>query len=203
MLKRLLAMIALSSLFVSLALADDDVLALVTKGKVTSNSAGVTKLSLEDKMQVKGGYGLLETDAGQQVFTLQNLNTGTLKLTQIGVVVGLDGYELENKVSCGFGHTGCSTDSYMNKQGYDDYMSVANQNLGEYLAVTASKTTIITTIGSFSMPQVKFSTGAMVVGVNSNGTIYKIRSATATNRIASDVLRNIGNDLNRILYTNY
>ena len=55
MFKKALSILALGSLPLSLALAQEDVLALVTKGKVTSESVGVTKLNTEEKKQVKGG----------------------------------------------------------------------------------------------------------------------------------------------------
>lgn len=55
MFKRVLSILVLGSLPLSLALAQEDVLALVSKGKVTSESVGVTKLNTEEKKQVKGG----------------------------------------------------------------------------------------------------------------------------------------------------
>ncbi|EIA5267518.1 hypothetical protein K7L96_001081 [Campylobacter jejuni] len=48
----------------------------------------------------------------------------------------------------------------------------------------------------------KFSNGGIIVGINGD-TIYKIRSATATNTVAQEVLRKIGNDLNKILVTQF
>lgn len=68
------------------------------------------------------------------------------------------------------------------------------------MAVTATKTTIINPI--LGTPQVKFSNGGIIVGI-SGDTIYKIRSATATNTVAQEVLRKIGNDLNKILITQF
>mgnify|MGYP006977111281 FL=1 len=58
MFKKALSILALGSLPLSLALAQEDVLALVSKGKVTSESVGVTKLNTEEKKQVKGGDSL-------------------------------------------------------------------------------------------------------------------------------------------------
>ncbi|WP_104721604.1 hypothetical protein [Helicobacter mesocricetorum] len=55
MLKKVFSILALGSLSVSFALAQEDILALVSKGRVTSNSVGVTKLNIEEKKQVKGG----------------------------------------------------------------------------------------------------------------------------------------------------
>lgn len=128
-----------------------------------------------------------------------SLNGATI--TQIGVVVGLTPYELDNKVACGFGGDNCSTSSYVNKQSYNDLVTIANPDLNEYLAVTATKTT---TIGAYGVPQNQFTNSAVVVGLNySNGTIYKIRNVTSNNSIASEVWRRVGNDLNGILLNQY
>lgn len=55
MLKKFLGILTLSSLLLSGAYASD-ILALVSKGKISDTSAGVKVLSLEEEMQVKGGY---------------------------------------------------------------------------------------------------------------------------------------------------
>ena len=55
MLKKILSLVALGSLFVSSALADD-VLAKVSKGALSDNSQGVKVLSLDEMKEVKGGY---------------------------------------------------------------------------------------------------------------------------------------------------
>ncbi|MBX7490501.1 hypothetical protein [Helicobacter turcicus] len=194
MFKKLFCIVALGSLLASSAVAIDDVLALVSNGKLTSNSLGVTKLNIDDKMQVKGGY------RHSNLVTFQNSSIGNTRFSQIGVVLELSDYELRNEVSCGFGiASGCSTRSYVNQQGYRDYMSVANQNRGEYIAVTMTKTT---RPGLFGVSRPTFTKGAMVVGI-SNRMVYKIRNATAKNGIASEALRRIGNDLSRILVTQY
>ena len=201
MLKKILSLITLSSLLASLALADDDVLALVTKGKITSDSAGVTKLSLEDKMQVKGGYGLLETDAGQQVFTLQNLNTGTLKLTQIGVIIGITPFEKEYEVSCGFGSYRCDylKNDFNAKSNYRDLANIANPKLNQYLAITATKTFMMT---PFGIPKIQFAEGFAVVGVYGEN-VYKIRNTFASSAIAYDMKSRFQKQINNILAVQY
>ena len=55
MLKKILSLVALGSLFVSSALADD-VLAKVSKGALSDNSQGVKVLCLDEMKEVKGGY---------------------------------------------------------------------------------------------------------------------------------------------------
>ena len=194
--KKIFVLLALF-LLVNFAFAED-FLAKVSHGALSDTSPGVKKLSLEEMKEVKGGYGLLENSAGNSVFVFQNMNVGTTKLNQIGVVVGLTPYEKDNKVSCGFGGDRCLS-LYTNRQAYYDFASIANPDRGEFLAVTATK---ITVIGLFGIPQVKFSNGGMIVGI-SGDRIYKIRNATATNKVAQEVLRYVGNDLNRILATQF
>ena len=169
MIKKIFVILSISTFIINLSFASD-LLADLTNGKLSDNSPGVKVLSLDEKKSVKGGY----------------------------VIPMLTQYETANKVSCGFGLDGCST-SYINKQAYNEFISVANPNLGEFLAVTATKTT---TIGLFGVPQYNFATSGMIVGINSNGSIYKIRNAS-NNRITREVLSKIENDLNKILFTQY
>ena len=197
MIKKIFVILSLSTFIINLSFATD-LLADLTNGKLTDNSPGVKVLSLDEKKSVKGGYRLLETNAGQNVFLFENISGAGVSFTRIGVIPMLTRYETANKVSCGFGLDGCST-SYINKQAYNEFISVANPNLGEFLAVTATKTT---TIGLFGVPQYNFATSGMIVGINSNGSIYKIRNA-GNNRITREVLSKIENDLNKILFTQY
>ena len=199
MLRKFFSLAVLGSLFISPALADD-LLAKISNGAISDNSKGLKVLSLDEQKEVKGGYGLFEDSTGTSVFVFQNINSGVARTDQIGVVVGLTPYEIENKVSCGFGADGCSKSSFVNTQAYNDFVSIANPNLGEFLSVTATKTTIVNPL--FGIPQVKFSNDGVIVGI-SGDRIYKIRSATATNRVAQEVLRNIGNQLNQILVTQF
>lgn len=199
MLKKVLSIAIMSGLFSSGALAED-LLAKITNGALSDTSKGVRVLSAEEERNVVGGYGLIEND-GVNVFELMRSSLNGATITQIGVVVGLTPYELDNKVACGFGGDNCSTSSYVNKQSYNDLVTIANPDLNEYLAVTATKTT---TIGAYGVPQNQFTNSAVVVGLNySNGTIYKIRNVTSNNSIASEVWRRVGNDLNGILLNQY
>ncbi|TKX32166.1 hypothetical protein [Campylobacter estrildidarum] len=197
MIKKLLSVATLGALLASSAFGDD-FLAKVSNGALSDNSAGVKVLSLNEMKDVKGGYGLFRNSTGSNVFIFQNINLGMTKLSQIGVVVGVTEYEYRNKVLCGLGGDGCS-DLYTNKQAYSNLASIANPELGEYLAVTATKFTLI---GPFGIPQVKFSNGGMVVGI-SGDTIYKIRSANVSSSVAREVLNRVGNDLNKILVTQF
>ena len=152
-----------SALVASVSLADD-FLAKVSNGALSDNSAGVKKLTLDEASQVVGGYGILENASGQQVFLFKSLNSGVASLTQIGIVIGFTDYEITNRVSCGLGG-----DEYKNslrltapKSAYNQIASQANQNRGEYFALTTTKTATKTNFGV----QYKFATAAAVVGVS-------------------------------------
>ncbi|HEG5455831.1 TPA: hypothetical protein SD826_001710, partial [Campylobacter jejuni] len=55
MLKKLLSVVALGALLSSSAFAED-ILAKVSNGAISDNSAGVKVLSLDEMKEVKGGY---------------------------------------------------------------------------------------------------------------------------------------------------
>ncbi|EIE1466007.1 hypothetical protein KHU38_001442 [Campylobacter upsaliensis] len=114
MFQKLFSVIALSALLVSFSFAND-LLAKLSNGAVSDNSVGVKILSLDEMKEVRGGYGLFQNSTGDSVFVFQNMNLGTTKLSQIGVIVGLTPYEKDNKVSCGFGGDGCLNSLYTNK----------------------------------------------------------------------------------------
>lgn len=199
MFKKILSIVVMSGLFSSGAFAED-LLAQITNGALSDTSKGVRLLSAEEEKQIVGGYGLMENN-GVNVFELMRSSLNGATITQIGVVVGLNDFEMNNQVACGLNVTTCSTSSYVNKQSYNDLILIANPALNEYLAVTATKTTAI---GAYGVPQNQFTNSNVVVGLNhSNGTIYKIRNVTSNNSIASEVWRKFGNDLNGILLNQY
>ncbi len=59
MFKKLLSVVALGTLLSSSAFAED-ILAKVSNGAISDNSAGVKVLSLDEMKEVKGGYYLKE-----------------------------------------------------------------------------------------------------------------------------------------------
>ncbi len=185
MFKKALSILALGSLPLSLALAQEDVLALVSKGKVTSESVGVTKLNTEEKKQVKGGYIL------SPAITIQKYGIGMSGFTQVGVIVGLSQHELDNKAICGYNFSS-NCGGYMDKQRYNEYMSVADYNNNERIVATLTKTT---TPSFFGTPRLNFTKGGMVVGISSSGRLYKVRSLSAYHSIVSEVYNLKKNEL--------
>mgnify|MGYP006934517856 FL=1 len=185
------------ALTASVSLADD-FLAKVSKGALSDNSVGVKKLTADEASKVVGGYRLYN---GEQVYLLQSLNSGVTSLTQIGILVEFTAFELANSVSCGLGVTkDCQSNTRIPsaKSAYQQVASQANQNRGEYFALTATKTAVATNFGV----QYKFATAAAVVGV-SGGKAYRIRSGSASGTIFNEVKRAYENKLNQILVTKY
>ncbi|MDE5603238.1 MAG: hypothetical protein K2I71_04895 [Helicobacter sp.] len=184
MLKKVFSILALGSLSVSLALANEDVLALVSKGKVTSESVGVTKLNIEEKKQVKGGYVFRPAE------TLYRYRIGSSSIVQAGIAAGLSKYEFDNKVICGYNISSGCKGSYMAKQRFNDYMAVANYKNGEFIVATLTKTTTPTFFG----PKLNFGKGGMVASI-SNGRLYKIRSLSQYHSIVSEIYNLKKNEL--------
>lgn len=185
MFKKVLSILVLGSLPLSLALAQEDILALVSKGKVTSESVGVTRLNIEEKKQVKGGYVF------NPAITIQKYGIGMSGFTQVGIFAELSDYEFNNKVICGYASSGCKG-SYMAKQRYNEYMSVADYNNNERIVATLTKTT---TPSFFGTPRLNFTKGGMVVGISSSGRLYKVRSLSAYHSIVSEVYNLKKNEL--------
>lgn len=179
-----------------------DLLAFYSNGKLTEKSPGVKVLSLEEKKQVKGGYGLYQAPSGDTVFVFQNSNLGSVKFTQIGFLIGFSKFEVDNGVSCGFAKSDCQhlVGTYRAKSDFNDVASVADPKRNEFLAVTASKTT---TIGLFGIPQYQFSNGFSVVGIYSGGLMYKIRNTNARGIVVNDMKSKFQTQLNNILATQF
>ena len=201
MFKKLLSVLSLSAFLSTLSFATD-LLAFYSNGKLTENSPGVKVLSLEEKKNVRGGYGLYQAPSGDAVFIFQNSNLGSVKLTQIGFLIEFSDFEIKHGVSCGFARYECQhfVGTYRAKSDFNDVASVANPKRKEFLALTATKTT---TIGLFGLPQYKFSNGFSVVGVYSGGLMYKIRNTNARGIVANDMKSRFQKQLNNILATQF
>ena len=98
-----------------------DLLASLTKGKISDNSSGVKVLSLEEAKQVKGGYNIA---------TLENINTinlaGGATIKEAYAVINLAQVEIGNKTLCTFGATKCSRSLTLNKNRYNDFAKIAD-----------------------------------------------------------------------------
>ena len=189
----------LGALTASLSLADD-FLARVTNGALSDNSVGVKKLTADEASKVVGGYAVLGTNG--DYLTIANMRSGSTSFSQIGVVVMFSPFELENKTSCGLNDMRtCSGNVryYHAQSAYREVASIADQTKGEYLTITASKTTVS---GIFGVPQHKFATSAIVIGVYGD-KVYKLRNASMNGRIATEVKRAYENTLNGYLITRF
>lgn len=67
MLKSFLTLLAFSAFLLSNVYAHD-ILEIVSKGELTSNSIGIKELSLEEKKQIKGGYIINFTTRGNEMW---------------------------------------------------------------------------------------------------------------------------------------
>ncbi|KAA6226308.1 hypothetical protein [Campylobacter sp. LR286c] len=128
--------------------------------------------------EIKGGYNI------SNPVLFQNANSGFGGfIAQIGVVILPDiDNEVSNGVMCGYGYSTCS--SYTNKQGFNEFVDIADPRQHQYLAITATKTI---SVGAFWIPQYTFSNSGIVVDLNSNGSVYKIRNAAIKGYVANDV----------------
>ncbi|MDE6978636.1 MAG: hypothetical protein K2O85_03605 [Helicobacter sp.] len=196
MTKNLTKIFMSAALFAGIATADTDLFAKLSNGAMSDKDAGIVELSREQKAKVVGGYYV------HGAFVLQNMQLGWgTSLLEIAAVAELTPYESSARVVCGAGYTiNCASGSYANQQRYNELVSIANPDRGEFLAITATKTTRTMSygaIGSASIPQYTF--GAAVVGINRNGSLYKIRSTNVNSYVASEMMRLHKNDLSRIL----
>ena len=186
-------------LTITISLADD-FLAKVTNGALSDNSAGVKRLSQEEASQVVGGYYVVGGNG--DYITFENINAGSARYAEIGVVVEFTPYEILNRTSCGLGRIDeCNGNVRFihAENAYREVASVANPFGGQYLAITASKTT---TRGLFGIPQYKFGTKAIVIGVY-GGKVYKLYNANINGKIAREVKQAYENNLNRILINRF
>ncbi len=190
----------LGALTASLSLADD-FLARATNGALSDNSVGVKKLTADEASKVVGGYYVLGGKDGNYL-TLANMRSGSTSFSQIGAVVIFTDFERTYGTSCGLDSVrDCSGNVryYHAQSAYREVASIADQTKGEYLTITASKTTVS---GFFGVPQHKFATSAIVIGVYGD-KVYKLRNASMNGRIATEVKRAYENTLNGYLITRF
>lgn len=186
----------LLSTIIAVSLSANDFLAEVTNGTLSDSQTGVSKLDSETMSKVKGGYFSVNGHV-----EIRNINLGGgASVAEIGKVLFIGQSEFDNKVLCGHGESSCYKNSYVNQQRYLEFTRDVNPAKEEYLVVTATKTT---TPSYFGTPIPKFSYGAIVIKIESNGTFYKVRNANTNSYIASDATRLFKNDLSRILVTRY
>lgn len=189
MLKKLSAILTLSGLLLSGAYADD-ILSIVSKGQLTSKSAGVKELSLEEKMQVKGGYQVLTGNVSDYMIG------NSLRITEAMAIAVPTIFELSTGGVCDMGVTSScyipgSELAYGKAQHYTssinrykELMSATNNNpTTQFIAFTIKRTM---NWSNPYRPTVQYTTGAATVGIN-NGAIYKINSNLSNNSIVREM----------------
>ena len=174
MLKRLLAVIALGSLFVSFALAED-FLAKVTKGALSDNSKGVKVLSLDEMKQVKGGYYILDTKFEQDKVNLSSeyylvANFNPQEVDYIKNYIFKDPNSKQGL--CGLDVAICPNPS---QRRLIDYLDITNQSYTFSPVYIVKRQIKVSDLGN---PYVLFS---YQVGVRDvNGQYYKFNSTTSS-----------------------
>ena len=181
-----------AALFAAPAFAGQDFLADVTQGAFQDTMHGVQLLTDSEKERVLGGYGI-------SFIELRNTAVNGTSIEEIGAAVVLTGYELFHNVSCGANSTNCATESFVNKQRYNELVSLANPWREEYLVVTATKTTR-PSYGTFGGSIPTFTYGMAVFNAN---TGWITRRITSNSQVGSEVMQRYKGELNRILTTQY
>ena len=171
-----------------------DLLASLTKGKISDNSSGVKVLSLEEAKQVKGGYNIA---------TLENINTinlgGGATIKEAYAIIGLTDTELKNKALCTFGATKCSRSLTLNKNRYNDFAKIADPNKNEIVVITGTMTTAPINYGfGIKSDKSQFSISAAVY-VNKGGALTKLRNINTSNTTVKDAVNRTRNNLNQKL----
>lgn len=180
-----------AALFAAPAFAGQDFLADVTQGAFQDTMHGVQALTDSEKEQVLGGYFV--TDVSE----LRNISLGYgSSLVEVGVAAVLDNYEMENRVACGINVSGCYQGSYVNQQRYNEVVSIANPARGEYLVVTATKTT---QLGSFGVSIPTFTYGTAVYNMRTGW----LTRTSSSGYVASEMMQRYKNEMNRVLVTQY
>lgn len=181
MLKNFLTLLAFSAFLLSNVYAHD-ILEIVSKGELTSNSIGVKELSFEEKKQIKGGYKI-------SYVTLQSLSFGGVQVKEMAAIAVPDLYgEISTKGLCSLGKTSCyssaNTHYSFNSKRYRELESQADPLKGEFLAFTLKR--IKSYINPYK-PTLQYTTGAAVLGITKSGSLYKMRNASTNNAIIREM----------------
>ncbi|EAL4758537.1 hypothetical protein DO888_08865 [Campylobacter coli] len=164
--KKIFALLALTSLLTSSAFAGD-FLAKLTKGALSDTSPGVKELSLEEMKQVKGGY----------VVEFEFFKDRRNLTSEVYAIVDFTQYELENlnKGLCGAGEDKCQNPS---RDRLFAWLQVSANSPADYRPVYKVKRQI--KYSNLGQPYVLFTYGVAVYNVN-NGQIYQYNSSPMLN----------------------
>lgn len=176
-----------AALFAAPAFAGQDFLADVTQGAFQDTMHGVQPLTDSEKERVLGGYNT----TGVVPLGYTQLGFGS-SVAHVGVAAELDLYELQNRVVCGVNTSFCATGGYVNQQRFNELIAVANPIRGDYLVVTATKTT---RPGSFGVSIPTFTYGTAIFNRNT-GLLTRTSSYTY---VGSEMMQRYRNEMNRAL----
>ena len=176
-----------AALFAAPAFAGQDFLADVTQGAFQDTMQGVQALTDSEKERVLGGYWT----SGVEVIRNVSLGAGS-SIVEAVVLAELTPFEMENRVSCGVNISTCATGGFVNQQRYNELVAIANPWRGDYLVVTATKTT---RPGSFGTSIPTFTYGTAIFNRNT-GWLTRTSSYTY---VGSEMTTRYRNELNRVL----
>ncbi|EGB8859410.1 hypothetical protein ACT2MI_001203 [Campylobacter coli] len=164
--KKIFALLALTSLLTSSAFAGD-FLAKLTKGALSDTSPGVKELSLEEMKQVKGGY----------LVRFKFFKDRPNLISEVYAIADFSEYELSNlnKGLCGAGEDKCQNPS---RDRLFAWLQVSANSPADYRPVYKVKRQI--KYSNLGQPYVLFTYGVAVYNVN-NGQIYQYNSSPMLN----------------------
>lgn len=151
---------------------EQDLIAKLTNGKYSEKSDGVKELSEAEMKKVVGGY-ITSTP-----YLVYSLGGGFSTIQEAAVLVGLSQKEIDMKVACLLSSS--CYDTYTNRNRYNSFSSLANNNIGEYVGVNM----VMSNVGG----RISYTTGAAVYRLGSNGTLTKIRTISTNDSIVFDAL---------------
>ena len=194
MIKKIFVTLSLCVFLTSLSFATD-LLAFYTNGKLTENSPGVKVLSLDEKKSVKGGYVV-------QAVSFQNYSNSYLSVKEYAVVALFGAGELDGGI-CPLGKISCYLDKTTkthyatSKDRFREFSREVKWQENETLSFSVTRT--ISLLGPFVAPKINYKTSAYVVGINSLGQVYKLRSANPYNSMIRDMKRAYEKDLKNLM----
>ncbi|WP_230093623.1 hypothetical protein [Campylobacter coli] len=180
--KKIFALLALTSLLTSSAFAED-FLAKLTKGALSDTSPGVKELSLEEMKEVKGGY-VVEFEFFKD---RRNLTSEVYAIAEIT----LEERKNLDKGLCGAGEDKCQNPS---RDRLFAWLQASANSPADYRPVYKVKRQI--KYSNLGQPYVLFTYGVAVYNVN-NGQIYQYNSSPMLNN--NRIIREIAHQYKSVI----
>ncbi|EAH7284990.1 hypothetical protein ELL62_09260 [Campylobacter coli] len=180
--KKIFALLALTSLLTSSAFAED-FLAKLTKGALSDTSPGVKELSLDEMKEVKGGY-VVEFEFFKD---RRNLTSEVYAIAEIT----LEERKNLDKGLCGAGEDKCQNPS---RDRLFAWLQASANSPADYRPVYKVKRQI--KYSNLGQPYVLFTYGVAVYNVN-NGQIYQYNSSPMLNN--NRIIREIAHQYKSVI----